>query len=130
MNDKKEMLLTYIKANVVPILVDFIFSQDIEDAIILPAKIDIEELNGHYDEISFIPPKWLSKILSTNTSKILIIDRIDTISKEEQLKFVELLEYRKISTFKLPDNCAILVTAKEINKDKISEEIFSLVARI
>lgn len=130
MNDKKEILLGYIKANVTPLLVDFISSQDIEDAVVIPAKIDIEELNGHYEETNFVPPKWFSKLLSQNTGKILIIDRIDTISKEEQLKFVELLEYRKISTFELPDNCIILVTAKEINKDKISEEIFSLVARI
>ena len=60
----------------------------------------------------------------------LVIDKIDTISKEEQLKFCELLEYRKISTFNLPESCVIIVTANEINKDKINEEIFSLVARI
>ena len=77
-----------------------------------------------------MPPKWLDEILSTNDSRILIIDKIDTISKEEQLKFCELLEYRKISTFELPKNCVIIVTADEINKDKINEEIFSLVARI
>ena len=32
--------------------------------------------------------------------------------------------------FELPKNCVIIVTANEINKDKISEEVFSLVARI
>ena len=58
------------------------------------------------------------------------IDNIDSISKEEQLKFSELLEHRKISTFNLPDNCVIIVTAKNINKDTINEEIFSLLARI
>lgn len=71
-----------------------------------------------------------NEILSTNESKFLVIDKIDTILKEEQLKFCELLEYRKISTFELPKNCVIIVTANEINKDKINEEIFSLVARI
>ena len=69
-------------------------------------------------------------ITNTNEIKLLVIDKIDTISKEEQLKFCELLEYRKISTFELPKNCVIIVTANEINKDKISEEVFSLVARI
>lgn len=130
MEDKKEMLLSYIKANVVPILVDFISSKDLNEAVVLPANIDAKELNGHYDGTDFMPPKWLNEILSTNESKFLVIDKIDTILKEEQLKFCELLEYRKISTFELPKNCVIIVTANEINKDKINEEIFSLVARI
>lgn len=130
MEDKKEMLLSYVKANVVPILVDFISSKDLNQAVVLPANIDAKELNGHYDGTDFMPPKWLNEILSTNESKFLVIDKIDTILKEEQLKFCELLEYRKISTFELPKNCVIIVTANEINKDKINEEIFSLVARI
>ena len=72
----------------------------------------------------------MSEILGTNASKILIIDKIDSVSKEEQLKFCELLEHRKISTFSLPENCVILVTANEVNKNKISEEIYSLVVQI
>lgn len=130
MEDKKEMLLSYIKSNVAPILVDFISGQDLKGAVVLPANIDAKELNGHYDGADFMPPKWLNEILSTNANRILVIDKIDTISKEEQLKFCELLEYRKISTFNLPESCVIIVTANEINKDKISEEVFSLVARI
>lgn len=130
MENKKEILLSYIKANVAPILVDFISGKDIDGAVVLPANVDVKELNGHYDEADFMPPKWLNEILSTNTSKILVIDKIDSIEKEEQLKFCELLEYRKISTFELPKSCVIIVTANEINKDKINEEIFSLVARI
>lgn len=130
MEDKKEMLLSYIKSNVAPILVDFISGQDLKGAIVLPANIDAKELNGHYDGADFMPPKWLNEILSTNANRILVIDKIDTISKDEQLKFCELLEYRKISTFNLPESCVIIVTANEINKDKINEEIFSLVARI
>lgn len=130
MQERSEMLLSYIKANVSPILVDFISGKDLNSAVVLSADIDAKELNGHYDGADFIPPKWLNEILSVNVGKILVIDKIDTISKEEQLKFCELLEYRKISTFELPKNCVIIVTANEINKDKISEEIFSLVARI
>lgn len=130
MENKKEMLLSYIRANVAPILVDFISGKDINGAVVLPANIDAKELNGHYDGTDFMPPKWLSEILSTNANKILVIDKIDTIPQDEQLKFCELLEHRKISTFELPKNCVTIVTANEINKDKINEEIFSLVARI
>ena len=77
-----------------------------------------------------MPPKWFDEVSNANASRILVIDKIDMISKEEQLKFCELLEHRKISTFELPKSCVIIVTANEINKNKISEEIFSLVARI
>ena len=130
MEDKNKILETYIKTNVAPVLVDFISSKDLNGAVVLPANIDSKELNGHYEETEFVAPKWFNDIVSTNANKILVIDKIDTISKEEQLKFCELLEYRKISTFELPKNCVIIVTANEINKDKINEEIFSLVARI
>ena len=127
---KKELFLSYIKANVAPILVDFISGKDIEGAVVIPSDIDVKELNGHYIDDKFLPPKWYNDILNSTKSKILVIDMIDNISKEEQLKFCELLEYRKISTFELPENCVIIVTASEINKDKINEEILSLVARI
>lgn len=130
MENKRELLLSYIKSNVAPILVDFLSGNDIKNAVILPANIDSKELNGHYDDVDFLPPKWMSEILGTNASKILIIDKIDSVSKEEQLKFCELLEHRKISTFSLPENCVILVTANEVNKNKISEEIYSLVVQI
>ena len=90
----------------------------------------LEELNGHYEETEFMPPKWLEEILESNKEKLIVIDEIDKISKEEQLKFVELLKYRKISTFSLPKGCLIIVTAHEINKETINEEIFSLVAKI
>lgn len=130
MNNKKELFLSYIKANIAPVLVDFISSEDLEDSIILPADIDTKELNGHYSGIDFVPPKWFSKILNTSNSRILVIDKIDSISKEEQTKFIELLKYRKISTFELPKNTIIIVTANDINKNTINEEIFSLVAQI
>lgn len=130
MENKKEIFLSYIKANVAPILVDFMSGKDLPDATILSSDIDIKELNGHYEGENFVPPKWLNEILNSNTSKILVIDKIDTISKEEQMKFIEILKYRKVSTFELPKNCIIIVTANEISKDKINEEILSLVAQI
>lgn len=49
MENKKEILLSYIRANVAPILVDFISGNDINGAVVLPANVDVKELNGHYD---------------------------------------------------------------------------------
>lgn len=130
MNNKKKLFLSYIKANIAPVLVDFISGEDLDDAIILPADINVKELNGHYNGIDFVPPKWLSELLNTSNSRILVIDKIDSITKEEQTKFIELLKYRKISTFELPKNVIIVVTASDINKNTINEKIFSLVAQI
>ena len=69
MEEKKEMLIEYIKSNVAPILVDFISGQDIEGAVVLPANIDKKDLNGHYEGARFVPPKWLDEILTSNTNK-------------------------------------------------------------
>ena len=121
MEDKKEMLLSYIKSNVAPILVDFISGQDLKGAVVLPANIDAKELNGHYDGANYMPPKWYNELVANNNSKVLVIDLIDSINKEEQLKFIELLEYRKISTFELPKDCVIIVTAKEVIFEAIKE---------
>lgn len=129
-NEKSKLLSSYIISNVAPILEDFIFGSNIPNSIVIPANINSDELNGHYDNENYLAPKWFNELLTTNESKVLVIDELDSISKEEQLKFVELLEYRKISTFALPKNCVIIVTAKNINKDTISEEIYSLVAHI
>ena len=44
MENKKEILLSYIKANVAPILVDFISGKDLNGAVVVPANVDIKEL--------------------------------------------------------------------------------------
>ncbi len=36
---RKEILFAYIKANITPILVDFIFGKDLDGAIILPTTL-------------------------------------------------------------------------------------------
>ena len=125
MKDKKEMLLSYIKINVVPVLVDFMSASDFDNAVVLPANTPVSELNGHYEDTEFVSPKWFNDLTS---NKYLIIDKIDTISKEEQKKFIEILKYNKISTFNLPSECRIIVTANKI--DNVDEEILSLVAMI
>lgn len=131
MNDaKRELLMSYIKSNVAPILVDFIDGNNIPNSIVLPANLEISELNGHYENIEFHPPEWLNKLKNSNTPTILVIDKIDSISPIEQTKFVEILKYRQVSTFELPKNTVIVVTANSINENTINEEIYSLVAHI
>lgn len=52
--------------------------------------------------------------------EILIIDQFSSIPKVEQKKFIEILKYRKISTFLLPKECVIIITCDDIQN--ISEE--------
>lgn len=128
--NQSELLKSFIKSNVAPILINFLNGKDIPNSILLPSNVNISELNGHYENDEFLPPNWLTQIISSSKQAILVIDKIDEISKKEQLKFVELLKYRQISTFKLPESTIIIVTAKKINKNTINEEIYSLVAHI
>ena len=111
-------------------MVDFIEGEDIKGATVLNANIGVQELNGHYEEEKYLPPRWLEELNKEDSRKVLVIDKIDTINKEEQLKFKEILKYKKVSTFEIPKECLIIVTAKEINKETIEEEILSLVAKI
>ncbi len=128
--EKKELFANYIKSNIAPILVDFINGSDIPNSIIVPATCNIEDLTGHYLGTEYVPPKWLNQLLKSNKQSILIIDKIDSIPKNEQIKFVEILKYRKVSTFEIPKDTIIIVTAKEINNKTISETIYSLVSHI
>lgn len=125
---KFETLISYIKNNVGPILIDF--HLELTNAIYIPANCSINELNGHYEGTDYIPPKWYQKLNDNSSLSALIINDIDTIPLIEQAKFIELLKYRKISTFELPDNCVIIITAKNIDNDNINEELYSLVIHI
>ena len=57
------------------------------------------------------------------TNSVVLEASIDT-------KFIEILKYKKISTFELPENCLIIVTCSDLTNNKINEEIYSLVAQI
>jgi len=127
---KRELLMNYIKSNVGPILVDFVEASWIANSIILPANCKMKELNGHYENTEFLPPEWLNNLINNKDQTILIIDKIDSISKEEQTKFIEILKYRQVSTFEIPENTVIIVTANKIDKNTINDEIYSLVVHI
>ena len=131
-NEKVELLNTYLKNNFVPVLIQGLDTNIFEDAVILNSDIPNSELNGHYDETNFVPPIWFNKIMDKKDEKInlLVIKDIDKISKEEQMKFYELLKYRKISVFDLPTNCVIIIPCLKVKEGMLNENIYSLVAHI
>ena len=116
--------------NEYPILVEDIPNELFENAVILNSDCDISFLNGHYEGVNFVAPDWYNILVEKckNGRSILIINGINNSEIGDQLKFVEILKYRKISTFDLPKNCSIIVTAYDIKNKPIAEEIYSLVA--
>ena len=123
--NKKELFISYIKANVAPILVDFIGASYIPNSVIIDSNISLSDLVGDKGI-----PSWYLELTCDNSSKFLVINNIDLISKNEQLKFLELLKDREIGEYKIPDNVVIIVCAEKINKDTINERIYSLVVDV
>ena len=127
-----ESLKNLLLLNEYPILIEDIPNELFEDAIILCNDCDISLLNGHYEGIDFVAPDWYNILVEKCKAKhtILIINQINKSSINEQLKFVEILKYRKISTFKLPKNCSIIVTASDLENQPIADKIYNLVAHV
>ena len=126
--NRLELLKTYLKSNVTPLLIENVSSSLFDNATIISSNINIEDLNGHYEGIDFVPPKWFSDLLNKK-SKFLVIDKLSQIPKSEQKKFIEILKYRKVSVFEFPEDLVIVITSNKENNN-IDEEILSLVAII
>lgn len=123
--DKKELFISYVKANVAPILVDFIDASLIPNSVIIESSISLSDLVGDNGI-----PSWYLDLTCDNSSKFLVINNIDLISKEEQLKFIELLKDREVCEYKIPDNVVIVLCAKNIGKNVINDRIYSLIADV
>jgi len=130
--ERLDLLENYIRSGISPILIQNISSDSFKNSVIIKSNIDSSELNGHYENIEFCPPLWYKELLDksrTNTT-VLVIENINEISLEEQTKFIEILKYKKISTFELPRNCLIIATCSDLTNNKINEEVYSLLAQI
>ena len=127
--ERLEMLNEYIKSGITSILIENMPASVFDNATILNANCDISDLNGHYENINFVAPSWYNK-LKQNQTKMLVINNINEIDVNEQTKFIEILKYKKISTFDLPKDCIIIVTAKNLKERPINEEVYSLLAHI
>lgn len=128
MKEKQELLNTYIKTNVVPIVIDFLEGKDIPNSIVLNPTLEKIELDGHYEGIEYKPPKWLETLLNDSTKIMLVIENLEKLPPEEQNKFIEILKYRQISTFEIPEDYRIIIISKDYKK--LSKEIQSLTALI
>lgn len=109
LSQKIEEILSLSKVS--PIIVCGLSSKMFENAVVIDAKIDSSKLGITNTKDGLKYPEWF---LDLKNKEILIIDQIDSISKEEQEKFYELLKYKEITNTALPENIKIIVLAKDI----------------
>ena len=127
--EKIEMLKEYMKMNIAPILVTGVTSSSFVNPIVIDSSCTKEELNGHFEGENFILPAWYQKT-KEGYNPIIIIEDITKINEEEQLKFLELVKYRKIGTCTLNDEFIILFTSPTENIEKLNETLASLIVQI
>ena len=130
--DRLNLLENYIKADMSPLLITDISSSLFNHAVKIKATIDRTLLNGHYEGTEFCAPEWLLELIKMSKKNyvVLLIENINAIDVEEQTKFIEILKYKKVSTFALPENCFVVVTCLDLQKNKINEEVYSLLVHI
>lgn len=107
------------------IIIEGLDAKLIKDAVIIKADINSQDLGIRIDSNGYIYPKFISE-LENNKTKILIIDELDEISKEEQEKFYGLIKYKGINGYKFPKETQIIITTKTNGLNKISQDILNL----
>lgn len=128
-SDRIKMLEGILKSGISPILLEDFPVSVFQDAVILESNCDVSELNGHYEETEFCPPEWYKELTSKDNA-VLVINNINKIPTDEQIKFVEIFKYNKISTFELPKNCIVIAIASNLKENPINEQVYSLMAHI
>ena len=128
-----DLLELYIKNYVAPILVESAEDFDLKKGIEINGNCDMAELQESVDDNGeYQLPNWF-KILVDNSDKertLLIIKNITDCEEDDQMKFYELLKYRKLNTTKLPDNCVIIATCDNLKEKPINPCLYSLMAHI
>ena len=95
-----------------------------ENSTIIEANIPSKSLGIVSTATGVKMPNWLYGIMKGKSSHQIVINGIDSIEKENQEKFYELLKYKAISNIELPSDCNIIVTAKDLKN--VSETILRL----
>lgn len=133
MNKERLYLLeNYIKSGITSLLLENIPANSFANSVVIKSNVDRSELNGHYENTNFCPPHWYKELLEKNktSTPVLVIENINEIPLEEQTKFIEILKYKKISTFELPKKCLVIVTCSDLTVNKINDEVYSFLSHI
>ena len=124
--EKIEILNNYLKSGIKTILLEDFDVNIFKDNVILDRN---SAMCGHYEGMEYVAPNWYYKLLE-NEEKIIVINDINKLSLDEQTRYIEIIKYKKVSTFDLPEDTIIILLANNLEKNKLNEEIYSLVAHI
>jgi hypothetical protein len=108
---KKKEIRVLLKVS--PVL---IIGEDVEsfkNATILEPTIENKDLHVYEDPKGLIVPSWLKAIEKGKASKLIIIKNIDEVPEVEQNKFYEMLKYKSIGSYAMPESVKIIVIAKQ-----------------
>ena len=103
--------------------VKFVFKGD---EVVLDSSIGVEELC----EKNNMPPTWYTKLNKVSGRPVLIINNINSITEDEQAKFIDIIKYKKTGIYDLPKNTLVLITSSSSAEYKINSNILSLVMHI
>lgn len=84
-----------------------------KDAVILTADTDEKELHPSNKQV----PAWITRLeelADDGKACYLIIEGLDTVSKDVQNKFLPLLKDRRAGVYKLPQSAQILIPTKDV----------------
>ena len=96
--------------------------------VIIEANTPVKGISERYIDGSVEAPDWYKDLMKINSKRpILIINNINSIDEVQQARFLELIKYKKVGSFALPENTLILITYYSSEKYKLNESIASLV---
>lgn len=97
--------------------------------VVLDSKISIDELNDKFVDGKYVTPNWYNDLINKSKERktALVIENINDIDEVAQAKFIDILKYKKIGIYKLPENIVIFVTYNSSSEYKLNDNIASLV---
>jgi len=104
------------------LLLSGVNAKDFSCKVVIPANIENKDLVVTKN----ITPLWLIELellTKKHEMAILVIENLDSVYTNDQLKFLGLIKHRSISGFEIPNNSRIVVTCKNI--DNIADKIKS-----
>lgn len=120
-----EKIKDCITAGVGPILMSKDYEMYLPNHAVLYADSNLESILPKYDNEGKVRmPLWYK---DASEKKVLVIDGLDEIEESEQLKFGEILKYKKVCDYELNPNMLIVVLADE---KKVSQEILNLTVQM
>ena len=111
-----------------PLVVEGIDKNRLSNSVILPASISSKALGVVPGEKGYKVPKWLKELedkYSVSQKTYLIIEGLDKIDKDEQLKFFGIIKYNGINGYAFK-NTQIVVLVEKGETHKINQKILSL----